>query len=97
MTDREKLVGLIRNCYVSIPPRTYRATTDDTAAVVIADHLLAHGVTVREPGYDTGKCRWFECSLCGYGVEDLFRKNEEDYPADYNFCPNCGARMEGKR
>lgn len=46
MTDREKLVELIRNVYVNIPPQIYRAVVDDTAAAVIADHLLANGVVV---------------------------------------------------
>ena len=37
-----------------------------------------------------GTFYWFrECSLCGYERED---DNEEK---DTNFCPHCGARMDG--
>ena len=42
---REKLIALIGNTYVAIPPQIYRAVADDTAAAVIADHLIANGVT----------------------------------------------------
>lgn len=43
---REKLIELIKSVYVNIPPQIYRAVVDDTAAAVIADHLLACGVIV---------------------------------------------------
>ena len=31
--------------------------------------------------------RWVKCSLCGYSTTDRFSK-------EYNYCPNCGAKME---
>lgn len=31
-------------------------------------------------------CGVTECDQCGWNVEE--------YVGDYNFCPNCGARME---
>ena len=48
-------------------------------------------------GHDTGKCRIFHCSICGYGFNDIFLDNEKDYPIDPNYCPNCGAYMRGDR
>lgn len=46
-------------------------------------------------GYDTGKCRIFKCSECGYGVDDIFQEDEHNYPVgEFNYCPNCGARMD---
>lgn len=32
----------------------------------------------------------FECSICGYSFEN------EGYMHFFNFCPNCGARMDGE-
>lgn len=46
-------------------------------------------------GHNTGNARIFECSECGYGFDDIYLTNERDYPIGPNFCPNCGARMEG--
>ena len=85
MTDREKLVELLED-----------APTDPMGnrnVGVIADYLLSHSVTVREPG------RWInhhddlfpaestqECSVC----------NEYEFITlcNDNYCPNCGAKME---
>ena len=55
----------------------------------IADHLIAHGVTVQECGewvYD----RWceFKCSVCGEF------SNSKPYRGKENYCPNCGANMK---
>ena len=45
-------------------------------------------------GYDTGRCRIFHCSICGYGVNDIFQEDEHNYPVgEFNYCPNCGADM----
>ena len=47
---------------------------------------------------DTGECRMFCCSLCGYGVNDIFVENEGSHLPDkgpiFNYCPNCGAKMD---
>ena len=46
-------------------------------------------------GYDTGRCRIFHCSVCGYGVIDIFQEDERNYPVgEFNYCPNCGAKMD---
>ena len=34
---------------------------------------------------------WLQCSECGYGDEGEVGMNQGT-----NFCPNCGARMDGK-
>ena len=33
-----------------------------------------------------GDCGVTECSVCGWNVEEY---------VEYNYCPNCGARMKG--
>ena len=59
-------------------------------AEVIADGLIANGVTVQECGewvYD----HWceFKCSVCGEF------SNSKPYKGKENYCPNCGANMDG--
>ena len=46
-------------------------------------------------GYD-GNARIFLCSECGYGFDDIYLCNESDYPMEPNYCPNCGAKMDGE-
>lgn len=55
-----------------------------------------------------GKCtdesRYFHCSLCDYGVQDVFEggfgKNDAkttyvfEKGGEWRYCPNCGARMD---
>ena len=39
--------------------------------------------------------RIFKCSECGYGIMDIYISDEEKYPVEPRFCPNCGAVVEG--
>ena len=67
---------------------------------IIADHLIAHGVTVQERGYwesltDCANAGVY-CSVCHKKIykEDYARCNRKNkLRSDY--CPNCGAKMEG--
>ena len=46
--------------------------------------------------HDTGECRMFRCSECGFGINDAYLENEADYGIhlDFvNYCPSCGARV----
>lgn len=49
-------------------------------------------------GFDTGDCRLFCCSECGYGVNDIFVEDERRHLLDigpiFRYCPNCGAKMD---
>jgi len=75
----------------------YTATGDGDKAewcVGVIESLPAADVRPVARGRDTGSARIFSCSECGYGIEDIFLSNEEDYSTRPNFCPNCGARME---
>lgn len=84
MTDREKLIKVLMD-------KPYRMA--EIPAGNLADHLLAHDVTVREQG------RWkilgkavidtvAKCDNCG--EEAVWRTRNKPYA----ICPNCGAKME---
>lgn len=93
MTDREYLVKLIQDAVQGCSAYW---------AGLIADHLLAHGVTVREPGEwktDKEDIEWGNslkrkyCSRCG--KRPYFDKEKHEFVLS-NFCPHCGAPMEDK-
>ena len=47
---------------------------------------------------DTHEARGFRCSACGFGIEDMYVNDEDEYPpADQpRYCPNCGRkRVDG--
>ena len=46
--------------------------------------------------FDTGRQRIFECSECGYGIMDIYISDEEKYPIEPNYCPNCGLKISKK-
>ena len=78
MTDREKLIELIQSAVDGCA--TYWAG-------LIADHLIANGVTVRKHGrwISYPDCGVTKCSVCDWSIEECI---------DYDFCPNCGAKMD---
>jgi len=86
MTDREKLVELL--CSNSLH-------RDGVTMYDVADHLIAHGVTVQECGHWIEKPsgaygRWQSwCSSCGKhsGIGGIESNRHKPY------CPNCGAKM----
>lgn len=90
MTDREKLIALV---YEGKMKRIDICANNDDCSLcerdadgeyccdaVVADHLIASGVVVREKGEWTADGL---CSVCGCDIPVM-----ED-----NFCPNCGADM----
>lgn len=62
------------------------------------------GANVRENkiGKCTDQARYFFCSVCGYGVQDVFEgAYSEENPVyvfekgeTWKYCPNCGAKIE---
>jgi hypothetical protein len=103
---REKLIELLQNdnwtitcdieninCY-----DCERSNERDCAAVMIADHLIANGVTVREMGrwyirIDDYDCEYMVCSACG---TDFFDGENDTVDYKPNFCRVCGADMRGE-
>lgn len=51
--------------------------------------------------HDVGDARFFHCSECGFGLEDVYLSDESYFLDDDNefidpwppFCPNCGRRV----
>ena len=83
MTDREKLIALLGSA-----PNVALAWG---ATPVLADHLLANGVVVREKGeWRNNKDDYPECDKCGY-MPQYDPMIDDIYYSD--FCPNCGADM----
>ena len=101
MTDREKLVELLEDMRATcdVPENIDEdgcGTWSIEGGDYIADHLLAQGGTVREPGWwiakPTGRYGQMQswCSACNQrsgigGIESNRHKP---------FCPNCGAKMD---
>ena len=96
MDVREKLIELLdTNCgYV-----------DEVEAEVLADYLIANGVTVQECGHwvsyqsdEPYGCQdekeWYRCSKC---EKDTYGRCYEDKwysaPILSAYCPHCGAKM----
>ena len=98
MDVREKLVELLREAPYNIFGNKLGNYYFDSCLELIADHLIANGVTVQEHGYwvsltDCANAGVY-CSVCHKKVykEDYAwcnRKNK--LRSDY--CPNCGAKM----
>lgn len=66
------------------------------ASCKAARALIAEGWRKQNEAHDTGECRIFKCSRCGYGVIDIYQEDERNYPvAEFCYCPNCGAKMKG--
>ena len=64
--------------------------------MIINPHLYAKVLDLlkeRETA-DTRKCRVFNCSRCGYGIDDIFINDEGKYPILPNYCPNCGRTVK---
>ena len=43
-------------------------------------------------GIDDEPCEVFECDKCGYITEEIGCADNK--PNNFNYCPNCGAKME---
>ena len=100
MADREKLIELLESLFVDYGAMAIFFTSGE--AEVLADHLIANGVTVRERGrWERDQVEWcdpfvdslplwvdvMQCSVCKGYIEGSHGKN---------FCPHCGADMRGE-
>lgn len=61
--------------------------------------IFAPTVDPYKHGHDTGEDRYFHCSVCGYGVADVYEsRNSKVYvfekQKNWKYCPHCGAKMD---
>lgn len=103
MADREKLIellGLAEDAYLDAmceeESAERRVALAKNAYAFYADHLIANGVTVQKHGRWVLKERahYFKCSLCKEPI--AYKFGYADSRRHYNYCPNCGAKMDEK-
>lgn len=94
MDVREKLVEIIKECEREYENFVNKTSFMPNKAEFVADHLIAHGVTVQECGhwvydFNLAGSNFYRCSVCDR-QETLLEK--EDI---YEYCPffHCGAKM----
>ena len=62
----------------------------DMAIAALNGQPVVHGRwEIRADDYD---CEYAKCSECG---EEFYDANEDTIDITFNYCPNCGARMDG--
>lgn len=98
MSDREKLIELMCDgtlkteiCTTDTHLECETCKGDCGYCTILADHLISNGVTVQKHGrweesWSLEDCFWV-CSSCHFPSEALAA------PYIYNYCPNCGAKM----
>ena len=83
---KQRLIELLDGYYEETGVGFVHYLTDEESEM-IANHLIANGVMIRERG------EWKDnifCSRCGYAAED----DEGHILMSFdNFCPHCGADM----
>ena len=91
MNNRERLVELIEqgrnatDCAYMIDCPVTAAECYNCELNTMVDYLIANGVTAQKHGRWVGG--WdMVCSECGSYAE-----------YSYDYCPNCGAKMDGER
>lgn len=94
--DKEKLIEFLRNTRLHLPKESKDFFTRDEMLLNFEQY-----VNLIEPAADVLEVRHGEwdinsnCSVCGvYKFEELDADVWADWDIDY--CPNCGAKMDGK-
>ena len=91
LIDADRALEIVRDQGIA-HPNAYHLT--NYATLILREAPTVDAVKVVH-GHDTGRCRIFKCSECGYGVIDMYQEDEDNYPiGEFNYCPNCGAKMD---
>lgn len=86
----ESVVFTVRSGKPSLEIRGANAITDRIKSAPIADVVeVRHGKWVKR---DDGIVYWYACSVC----EQKTPRNEWGHEYHCAYCPNCGAKMDGK-
>lgn len=112
LNDREKLIKFIHGAYSytlrsnsgnPIKDVNHKIVENDTDCAVLADILIANGLTVQNHGrWSFMDFEYFDCSVCGdsyYNGADSSAQarsylNSGHY---YKYCPHCGSKMDGDK
>lgn len=84
------------DAYAAIEAMSNVTVLDKSAARRILTQLptierkIGHWVEIGDEPYD----EW-ECDVCGFVIDGSGCIDPLEYLNIYNFCPNCGSRMEG--
>lgn len=98
MDVRKKLVELLSEAPYNIFDNKLGEMLFDSCLAMIADHLIANGVTVQECGY------WISLTDCANAGVYCSVCHKKVYKEDYawcnrknklrsDYCPHCGAKM----
>ena len=98
MNVREKLVELLREAPYNIFGNKLGNRCFDSCLEMIADNLIAHGVTVQEHGYLETVVEVKDNTVCGNGSKIEYKrcrccKNPAKFFED-DFCGSCGAKLD---
>ena len=88
MTYKERIIEILQT-------QSSERKMQFTKAKKIADALIDNGVIVQNQGKWVKNPTGFTndiCSVC-FGDSPVDNRN---YPIRTNYCPNCGAKMDGK-
>ena len=95
MTNDKAIEVLKSECYVLPFLDGDRAALINTALDVAIEALKAQkvGHWIKTPKAVMGEGYMWYCDRCEHQV---YQDSSRDYPSE-NYCPNCGARMEGQK
>lgn len=100
MNDRDRLIELLEQCENKCNKQDceickYQPLTYNCYHTMVADHLIANGVTFKKHGewflLDECSNEGVYCSVCCKKVYDTHYANQK---IKSKFCPNCGAEMD---
>ena len=84
--SKEALLAAYDAAHEGEPGRARKLIAEATAADVAP---VAHGRwKIKVDDYD---CEYAKCSVCG---EEFYDANEDTIDITFNYCPNCGAKMD---
>ena len=75
--------GLFKSVCVAIKCFVEQMPTVDAVEVVHSEWIMV---------IDENDCERIECPLCG---EQFYDGDNDTFDKPYNYCPNCGAQMDG--
>lgn len=71
--------------------------SDEGCPPIVDAEPVRHGEWINKKRWSMGKWhKWLECSECNYQDYNLETYEAIPFTGPSNYCPNCGAKMDGK-